>query len=132
MSDIFTVEIISPDQTILKQEANEVTIPSYEGQMGILNNHIPLITFLRPGIITIKTNVEKKFYVEEGTVEFSNNNLLILTSTANDLANLDRDLVNDLLKKAELQLNNTDSTDKERYVAAYKIDTLREISQLRD
>ena len=132
MSDIFTVEIISPDQTILKQDTNEVTIPSYEGQMGILNNHIPLITFLRPGIITIKTNVEKKFYVEEGTVEFSNNNLLILTSTANDLANLDKALVNDLLKKAELQLNNTDSTDKERYVAAYKIETLREISQLRD
>ena len=132
MSDLFTVEIISPDKSILKQEINEATIPSYEGQMGILNNHIPLITFLRPGIITIKTNVEKKFYVEEGTVEFSNNNLLILTSTANDLANLDKALVNDLLKKAELQLNNTDSTDKERYVAAYKIETLREISQLRD
>ena len=73
MSDIFTVELISPDQTILKLEANEVIIPSYEGQMGILNNHIPLITFLRPGIITIKTKAEKKFYVEEGTVEFSNN-----------------------------------------------------------
>ena len=132
MSDLFTVEIISPEQSILKQETNEATIPSYEGQMGILKNHITLITFLRPGIITIKTNVEKKFYVEEGTVEFSNNNLLILTSTANDLANLDKALVNDLLKEAELQLNNTDSTDKERYVAAYKIDTLREISQLRD
>ena len=132
MSDLFTVEIISPDQSILKQETNEATIPSYEGQMGILKNHIPLITFLRPGIIKIKTNVEKKFYVEEGTVEFSNNNLLILTSTANDLANLDKVLVNDLLKKAELQLNNTDSTDKERYVAAYKMETLREISQLRD
>ena len=68
MSEIFTVEIISPDQTILKKEATEVTIPSYEGQMGILNNHIPLITFLRPGIITITSKVEKKFYVEEGTV----------------------------------------------------------------
>tara|TARA_Y100001958_G_C20919072_1_gene334088 strand:- start:209 stop:598 length:390 start_codon:yes stop_codon:yes gene_type:complete len=129
MSDIFTVEIISPDQSILKQEANEVTIPSYEGQMGILNNHIPLITFLRPGIITIKTDVEKKFYVEEGTVEFSNNNLLILTSTARDLANFDKILVNDLLKKAELQFNNTDTTDKDRYVVSHKIETLKEISQ---
>ena len=128
MSDIFTVEIISPNQTILKQEANEVTIPSYEGQMGILNNHIPLITFLRPGIITIKTDVEKKFYVEEGTVEFSNNNLLILSSTARDLVNLDKALINDLLKKAESQLNNTNSTDKDNYVASYKIETLREIS----
>ena len=129
MSDIFTVELISPDQTILKLEVNEVIIPSYEGQMGILNNHIPLITFLRPGIITIKTKVEKKFYVEEGTVEFSNNNLLILTSTARDLANFDKDLVNDLLKKAELQLNNKDYSDKDRYVVSYKIETLREISQ---
>ena len=129
MSDIFTVELISPDQTILKEEANEVIIPSYEGQMGILNNHIPLITFLRPGIIIIKTKVEKKFYVEEGTVEFSNNNLLILTSTARDLANFDKVLVNDLLKKAELQLNNKDYSDKDRYVVSYKIETLREISQ---
>ena len=129
MSDIFTVEIISPDQSILKQEANEVTIPSYEGEMGILNNHIPLITFLRPGIISIKTDVEKKFYVEEGTVEFSNNNLLILTSTARDLANFDKVLVNDLLKNAELQLNNTDTTDKDRYVVSYKIETLKEISR---
>ena len=129
MSDIFTVEIISPDHTIFKQEVNEVTIPSFEGQMGILNNHIPLITFLRPGIITIKTNNEKKFYVEEGTVEFSNNNLLILTSTAKDLANFDKALINDLLKKAESQLNNEDSTDKDKYVVSYKIETLKEISQ---
>ena len=129
MSDMFRVELISPDQTILKEEANEVIIPSYEGQMGILNNHIPLITFLRPGIIIIKTKVEKKFYVEEGTVEFSNNNLLILTSTARDLANFDKVLVNDLLKKAELQLNNKDYSDKDRYVVSYKIETLREISQ---
>ncbi len=129
MSDKFTVELISPDQTILKQDSNEVIIPSYEGQMGILNNHIPLITFLRPGIITIKNNDEKKFYVEEGTVEFSNNNLLILTSTAKDLANFDKTLVNDLLQKAEAKLNNSNSTDKDRYVVSYKIETLREISQ---
>ena len=129
MSDKFTVEIISPDQTILKQEVNEVVIPSFEGEMGVLNNHIPLITFLRPGIITIKANVEKKFYVEEGTVEFSNNNLLILTSTARDLANFNKTLANDLLQKAEANLNNIDSTDKDRYVTSYKIETLKEISQ---
>ena len=129
MSDIFTVEIISPDQTIFKQEAKEVTIPSFEGEMGILSNHIPLITFLRPGIITIKTNIEKKFYVEEGTVEFSNNNLLILTSTARDLANFDKTLANDLLQKAEANLNNIGTTDKDRYVISYKIETLKEISQ---
>ena len=129
MSDKFIVEIISPDQTILKQEASEVTIPSFEGQMGILKNHIPLITFLRPGIITIKLDSEKQYYVEEGTVEFSNNNLLILTSTARNLANFDKNLVNDLLQKAEAKLNNIDATDKERYVTSYKIETLKEINQ---
>ena len=129
MSDKFTVEIISPDQIILKQETNEVVIPSFEGQMGILNNHIPLITFLRPGIITIKSDVEKKFYVEEGTVEFSNNNLLILTSTARNLINFDKSLINDLIKKAEAKLNNIDSTDKDRYVTSYNIETLKEIIQ---
>ena len=128
MSDKFTVEIISPDQTILKQETNEVIIPSFEGQMGILNNHIPLITFLRPGIITIKAEGEKKYYVEEGTVEFSNNNLLILTSTAKDVDNLDKTQINDLIQKAEANLN-AQSTDKEKYVASYKLETLKEISQ---
>ena len=128
MSDKFTVEIISPDQTILKQETSEVVIPSFEGQMGILNNHIPLITFLRPGIITIKAGDEKKYYVEEGTVEFSNNNLLILTSTAKDVANLEKNQINDLIQRAEANLN-VQSTDKERYVASYKLETLKEISQ---
>ena len=128
MSDKFTLEIISPDQTILKQETNEVIIPSFEGQMGILNNHIPLITFLRPGIITIKAEGEKKFYVEEGTVEFANNNLLILTSTARDLVNLDKSKINELLQKVEANLNNQ-STDKERYIASFKLETLKEISQ---
>ena len=128
MSDKFTIEIISPDQTILKQETNEVIIPSFEGQMGILNNHIPLITFLRPGIITIKAEGEKRFYIEEGTVEFSNNNLLILTSTARDLVNLDKGKINKLLQKVEANLNNQ-STDKERYIAFYKLETLKEISQ---
>ena len=128
MSDKFTVEIISPDQTILKTETNEVIIPSFEGQMGILYNHIPLITFLRPGIITIKAVGEKKFYIEEGTVEFSNNNLLILTSTAKDLANFDKSKINEMLQKVEANLN-TESTDKDRYVASYKLETLKEISQ---
>ena len=127
MSDKFTVEIISPDQTILKQETNEVIIPSFEGQMGILNNHISLITFLRPGIITIKAEGEKKFYIEEGTVEFSNNNLLILTSTAKDLANFDKSRIKEMLQKVEAILNN-EISDKDRYVASYKLETLKEIS----
>ena len=129
MSDKFTVEIISPDQTVLKQETNEVIIPSYEGQMGILKDHIPLITFLRPGLIKIKAENEKKYFVEEGTVEFSNNNLLILTSTSKNLENFDNSLIEDLIHKEEANLNNTNISDKDRYLASYKIETLKEISQ---
>ena len=75
MSERFTVEIISPDRSIIKTDTKEVVIPSYEGEMGILKDHIPLITFLRPGFIRIKNENEKAFFVEDGTVEFSNNNL---------------------------------------------------------
>ena len=129
MSDKFTVEIITPDQSILKSEASEVTIPSYEGQMGILKDHIPLITFLRPGLILIKNQDENKFYVEEGTVEFSNSNLLILTSTAKDLKNFDDGLKNKLLEQAEKKLKDINSTDKEKYILSYQINTLKEINR---
>ena len=129
MSDKFTVEIITPDKSILRSEANEVTIPSYEGQMGILKDHIPLITFLRPGIISILDQKTKKYYVEEGTVEFSNNNLLILTSTARDLTKLNQDSIEELLKSAENKFSDNHSSDKEKYISSYKISTLKEINQ---
>ena len=129
MSDKFTVEIISPDQTVLKLETNEVIIPSYEGEMGILKDHIPLITFLRPGIITIKNQEEKKYFIEEGTVEFSENNLLILTSTAKNLTTFAKETIDKLLKEAEKKLNDSSSTDKEKYLVSYKINILKEINQ---
>jgi F-type H+-transporting ATPase subunit epsilon len=129
MSDKFIVEIIAPDETILKSEASEVTIPSYEGQMGILKDHIPLITFLRPGLILIKNQEKNQYYVEEGTVEFSNNNLLILTSTAKDLKNFNKETINDLLDQAEKKLKDSNVSDKEKYTVSYKINTLKEISQ---
>ena len=129
MSNIFIVEIISPDRSILKSEASEVTIPSYEGQMGILKDHISLITFLRPGVISIQKQEEKKYFVEEGVVEFSNNNLLILTSTIIDLNKLDQNSIKDMLSQAEKKLVDENSSDKERYLLSYKIDTLKEISQ---
>ena len=123
MSDKFIVEIIAPDETILKSEASEVTIPSYEGQMGILKDHIPLITFLRPGLILIKNQEKNQYYVEEGTVEFSNNNLLILTSTAKDLKNFNKETINDLLDQAEKKLKDSNVSDKEKYTVSYKINT---------
>ena len=129
MSDKFTIEIITPDKTILKSEATEVTIPSFEGQMGILKDHIPLITFLRPGIILVQNQEEKKYFVEEGTVEFSDNNLLILTSTAKDLNIIEKNSINDLIEQAEKKLKDSSLSDKDKYVISYKIDTLKEINQ---
>ena len=132
MNEKFTVEIISPDRTILKQETNEVTIPSYEGQMGILKNHIPLITFLRPGFIVIKSDKEEKeekYYVEEGTVEFSRNNLLILSSTAKDMNKFNKSSISELIIDAEKKFKDNNLTDKEKFLISYKIDALKEISQ---
>ena len=97
--------------------------------MGILKDHIPLITFLRPGLILIENQDENKFYVEEGTVEFSNNNLLILSSTVKDLKNFDKSLINNLLERAEKKLQDKNSTDKEKYIVSYQIDTLKEINR---
>jgi ATP synthase F1 epsilon subunit len=129
MSDKFTVEIISPDKTILNSEASEVTIPSYEGQMGILKDHIPLITFLRPGIVSIQNQEMKRYLIDEGTVEFSNNKLLILTTTAKDLTELDQNFITEELNQLEKKLSDEDSSDKEKYILNYKISTLKEINQ---
>ena len=129
MSDKFTVEIISPNKTILKQEADEVTIPSYEGQMGILNNHIPLITFLRPGIIKIIEEKERNYFTEEGTVEFVNNNLLILTSTAKELSEIDKKSLDNMIIESEKKIISNKITDKEKYLLSYKVDTLKNINK---
>ena len=101
MSEKFTIEIISPDRPIIKTETSEVVIPSFEGEMGILKDHIPLITFLRPGFINIKSNTEQKIFVEEGTVEFSNNNLLILTSTAIEVTKMSKKFIDNLISESE-------------------------------
>ena len=130
MSENFVVEIISPDKSILKSEATEVTIPSYEGQMGILKDHISLITFLRPGLITIKENSgEKIFFIEDGTVEFSNNSLLILTSTVKSLDSLEKNFIDTIIKDSQEKISKGEISDKERYLLSYKIDTLREINK---
>ena len=130
MSENFVVEIISPDKSILKSEATEATIPSYEGQMGILKDHIPLITFLRPGLITIKENSgEKIFFIEDGTVEFSNNSLLILTSTVKNLDSLERNFIDTIIKNSQEKISKGEVNDKERYLLSYKIDTLKEINK---
>tara|TARA_Y100000768_G_scaffold309014_1_gene243267 strand:+ start:1122 stop:1514 length:393 start_codon:yes stop_codon:yes gene_type:complete len=128
MSEIFNVEIITPDKLLFKSDTTEVVIPSFEGEMGILKDHIPLITFLRPGIVNIKnSNDEKKYYIEEGVVEFANNNLLILTSNSKALKDLNDDFINNEIQDAEKKLDDAEIDDKEKYLLDYKINTLREI-----
>ena len=128
MSEKFKVEIISPERSILETESSEVIIPSYEGEMGILKDHIPLITFLRPGIIRIINEKEKTFFVEEGTVEFANNNLLILTSKAKEVSKMDKKLIEFLIEEAEKSISSDKITDKDKYLLSYKIETLKNIS----
>ena len=129
MSEKFTIEIISPDRLILKKDVSEVVLPSFEGEMGILKDHIPLITFLRPGLIKIVEETEKILFVEEGTVEFANNNLLILTSTVKELSDLNQNYVNKLISESEVKMKNIEITDKEKYLLSYKIETLKSINQ---
>tara|TARA_B100000941_G_scaffold30910_1_gene18341 strand:+ start:165 stop:557 length:393 start_codon:yes stop_codon:yes gene_type:complete len=130
MSENFTIEIISPEKSIIKSSTTEVVIPSYEGEMGILKDHVPLITFLRPGVITISNVADKKkFFVEEGTVEFSNNNLLILTSKAKELNDFNVELLKKSINEAEEKISNSEISDKEKYLLSYKIETLKNIKQ---
>tara|TARA_B100000123_G_scaffold196606_1_gene147310 strand:+ start:349 stop:738 length:390 start_codon:yes stop_codon:yes gene_type:complete len=128
MSEKFKVEIVSPERPILETESSEVIIPAYEGEMGILKDHIPLITFLRPGIIRIINEKEKTFFVEEGTVEFANNNLLILTSRAKEVSKMDKKLIEFLIEEAEKSISSDEVTDKDKYLLSYKIETLKNIS----
>ena len=128
MSEKFIIEIITPDKTILKTEAKEIVIPSYEGEMGILKDHIPLITFLRPGVIQILNEKDKKFFVEDGTVEFSDNNLLILTSTAKELSKMNKSSIESLIQEAEAKMSDDQISDKEKYKLSYKVNTLKNIN----
>ena len=125
----FTVEIISPAKSILKIETREVILPSFEGEIGILKDHIPIITFLRPGIIKILSDAEQDFFVEDGTVEFINNNLLILTSTARKLSDLKKENLNLIITETEKAINKDPLKDKEKYLLTYKLETLKNIIQ---
>ena len=129
MSDLFKFEIITPDQTILNSETNQVTIPAYEGLLTILKDHISLVTFLRPGFVEAYLNNKiEKYYVEEGTVEFSDNKLLILSSSAIKQEKLNREKIDKMISESRSLLQNTEIKDKEKYILSHKIDTLQQIN----
>tara|TARA_B100000963_G_C22584613_1_gene652465 strand:- start:953 stop:1342 length:390 start_codon:yes stop_codon:yes gene_type:complete len=129
MQENFTIEILSPDKTFLKSQVSEVEIPSYEGLLGILKDHVPLITFLRPGFIKFKENNKDKIYfVEDGIVEFINNNLLILSPTVRDLDSFKQTDIKSIVNDAKKAITNESLSDKEKYILSYKIATLEEIN----
>ena len=130
MSEEFKIEIVNPEKSFLvKEDAIEVVLPAFEGEMGILKDHISIISFLKPGIIKILSKSgDENYYVEDGIVEFKNNNLSILTSSIFNLTDLDKSKHQDLLKLAEEEVANPDITDQSKYLVDQKIEVLRSLN----
>ena len=130
MSEEFKIEIINPEKSFLiKEDATEVVVPAFEGEMGILKDHISIISFLKPGIIKILSKSgDENYYVEDGIVEFKNNNLSILTSSIFSLTDLDKSKQQDLLKLAEEEASNPEINDQSKYLVDQKIEVLRSLN----
>ena len=130
MSEEFKIEIVNPEKSFLvKEDAIEVVVPAFEGEMGILKDHISIISFLKPGIIKILSKSgDENYYVEDGIVEFKNNNLSILTSSIFSLNDLDKSKQQDLLKSAEEEASNPKINDQSKYLVDQKIEVLRSLN----
>ena len=129
MEENFKVDIISPEKIIFSGSSTISAIPSYEGDMSILKNHISIITFLRPGIIKVQKGEGdfENFFVQDGTVEFYDNNLVVLTSTAINTKDISKEFIDNLIRDTEKKLSEKNLTDHDRYVLNYKQDTIKEI-----
>ena len=130
MSEEFKIEIVNPEKSFLiKEDVSEVVVPAFEGEMGILKDHISIISFLKPGIIKILSKSgNENYYVEDGIVEFKNNNLSILTSSIFNLTDLDKSKQQDLLKLAEEEASNPEINDQSKYLVDQKIEVLRSLN----
>tara|TARA_B100000686_G_scaffold302353_1_gene338353 strand:+ start:248 stop:643 length:396 start_codon:yes stop_codon:yes gene_type:complete len=129
MEENFKLEIISPEKIIFSDNIKMAVLPSYEGDMSILKNHISIITFLRPGIIKVqkKTDDFDNFFVQDGTVEYFNNNLAVLSASAINLKDLSKEFLENLNKDVEQKLKNKEITDHELYVLNHKLDVIKDI-----
>ena len=129
MEDNFKIEIISPEKIIFSDSAKMIKIPSYEGDMSILKDHISIITFLRPGLVKVekKDNDFEEFFVQDGTIEFFNNTLILLSASAINLKKLSKEFLDNLSKETEKELSKENITDQDRYILNHKIDTIKEI-----
>ena len=130
MSEQFNLEIVSPEKSFLKKDnVIEVVVPAFEGEMGILKDHISLISFLKPGIIKINLgNDENSFYVDDGIVEFKDNNLSILTSSIYKVTDLDRSKIDEIVKDAEKESSSDNIDDQKKYLIDQKIEVLKNLS----
>jgi F-type H+-transporting ATPase subunit epsilon/F-type H+-transporting ATPase subunit delta len=130
MSEEFKVEIVNPEKSFLfKDDVSEVVVPAFEGEMGILKDHISIISFLKPGIVKILSKSgDENYYVEDGIVEFKNNNLSILTSSIFNLADLNKSKQQDLLKLAEEEARNPEINDQLKYLVDQKIEVLKSLN----
>ena len=130
MSEEFNIEIVNPEKSFLsKEDATEVVVPAFEGEIGILKDHISLISFLKPGIIKIYSKSgEDQFYIEDGIIEFKNNNLSVLTSSIYNLKDMEKSKIQELLKSAEEEISKTEINDQSKYLIDQKIQVLRSIN----
>ena len=130
MSEQFNLEIVSPEKSFLKKDdVTEVVVPAFEGEMGILKDHISIISFLKPGIIKIISGSEEEnFYVDDGIVEFKDNSLSILTSNIFDIKNSDKVKIQEMIKEAEGDLVDENIDDQKRYIISQKVEVLKSLS----
>ena len=130
MSEEFKIEIVNPEKSFLvKEDVSEVIVPAFEGEMGILKDHISIISFLKPGIIKVLSKSgDENYYVEDGIVEFKDNNLSILTSSIFNLNDLDKSKQQDLLKSAEEEARNPEINDQSKYLVDQKVEVLRSLN----
>jgi len=129
MDDNFKLEIISPEKIIFSDNSTMVTLPSYEGDMGVLKNHISIITFLRPGIIKVqkKEGNINDFFVQDGAVEYFNDNLIVLSFSAMNIKDLSKEFVDNLNKDTQEKLADKNITDHDRYILNHKLNVLKEV-----
>ena len=130
MTEHFKVDIVNPEKSFLsKEDVVEAVIPAFEGEMGILKDHISIISFLKPGIISIKSKSgDEKYYVEDGIIEFRNNNLSILTSKIYNINDLEKNKIQDLLKAAEEEVVKSEVNDQSKFLLDQKIETLKSLN----
>ena len=131
MSNVFKVEIVNPEKSFLsREEVIEVVVPAFEGEMGILKDHISIISFLKPGLLKVidAAAAEETYYVEDGIIEFKNNCLSILTSNIFDIKKIDKNKVRDILIKAEKESQNKEMSDQAKYLVDHKIEVLKSLT----